>query len=566
MSGNDTDAFAGELFYASSDSQMGRARRWLRVGGVLSFVMAMLIPGGSIPAMLIGGGIVLILFVGIDILLTRQLRDGQAVVAITDEWIESPVFSGTQKRFLWSEIAAVSLEAQQGAPWLEFQLADASGRSDRRRFWTGRNEARPSLLLTRFSTDEQVRLSGAVEQRLRFAGMGSDGTASAIRNAVAEEAEFQERLRQLAPIPWVLWLIVAANVLIWIATAVQGGNVMQNPVDKLLAWGGNAASEVQRGEWWRLLSATFLHGGLMHLAMNMIGLISAGVAVERIYGHRLFLLVYVGSGLFGSALSLHFSAQSAVSVGASGAVFGVTGALLVAIYQHRETLPKAFGKQTISSLGIFIVYALMQGFARQGIDNAAHVGGLLGGCVLALLLPERFDPAHFARHFRVRAMAGLALVLVGTTVVAVMAPAAPVDQKRLMESQSVLMRGLAGFDAALKALRLDSQATKEGRMSERDADDRSRYVHAPAFRAVSQELSSVYLRPGDPREGFVRDVRRMTELFVESLGMASVYREGSERPEPVDPSRWRAIEKELLEIDARMRKHAEAGKAASKER
>lgn len=562
---NDRDsAFMGELFYASNDSQLGKARRWLWFAGLITIAGVLAGTRGSLPGMMIAGGLSLVVFVIIDIYFSRQLCAGEAVVAMTDEWIESPVFSGTQKRFQWHEIADVSLESTQGAPWLELQLTDSTGRSDRKSFWTGRNEARPSLLLTRFSADEQARLTTAIEQHLNTVNSVADGSASVMRNTVAEDAEFQERLRQLVPIPWLLWLIVAANVLIWIATAVYGGNVMQNSADKLLLWGGNAASEVQRGDWWRLLSATFLHGGLMHLVMNMIGLVSAGIAVERIYGHRLFLLIYIGSGLLGSALSLHFSAQAAVSVGASGAVFGVTGALLVAIFQHRDTLPKTFSTQTLSSLGIFIVYALMQGFAKQGIDNAAHVGGLVGGCLLAYLLPERFDMAHFARNFRSRAIAGVVLVLVATTGVAAMAPRAAIDQKRLLESQALFTRGLANFDAALKAVQQEAQAVNAGKMSERESDDRSRSVHAPAFRNALADLAGVYLRPGDPREPLLREVRRMTELFVESLGMQSVYREGSDKPEPLDPVRMAAIEGELKAVDERITKLVEEAKAKAK--
>lgn len=561
MANVNAEAFAGELFYSSGNSQLGKARRWLWLIALFSVAGAIAGARGSPLGMLFAGGLTLLTFVAIDAYFKGQLRDGQAVVAITDEWIESPVFSSAQKRFEWREISGVSLEATQGAPWLEFRLASTADRSDRKSFWTGRSEARPSLLLTRFSVDEQARLTAAIERQLNAAGSVAEGAASAVHSSVAEEAEFQERLRQMAPIPWMLWLIVGANVLIWALTAVYSGSILQNPADKLFAWGGNTASEVQRGEWWRLLSATFLHGGLMHVAMNMIGLVSAGVAVERIYGHRLFLLIYFGSGLLGSALSLHFSAQSSVSVGASGAVFGITGALLVAVFQHRENLPKAFGKQTISSLGVFIVYALMQGFAKQGIDNAAHIGGLIGGGLLAAILPERFDMAHYLRTYRTRLAAGLLLVVATAAAIAAIAPRAAVDHKRLFDSTGLITRGLNGFDAGIKGVRDDALAVQRGAMSEREADERSRRIHAPAFRAVLEDLDGVYLRPGDPRAEFIRDVRRMTELLFESLAMESVWQDGNDRPTPADPQRMAAIERELREVDARLKKFMEVAKA-----
>lgn len=141
---------------------------------------------------------------------------------------------------------------------------------------------------------------------------------------------FANRRRALARQPWVSYALVLLNVAVWLITLASGAALMQAPADKMLVWGGNAASEVQRGQWWRLLTAVFLHSGLMHLAANMVALLCAGPTVERVYGSHRFLLLYLGAGLAGSALSMHFSAQHATAVGASGAVFGVAGALLVA--------------------------------------------------------------------------------------------------------------------------------------------------------------------------------------------------------------------------------------------
>lgn len=355
--------------------------------------------------------------------------------------------------------------------------------------------------------------------------------------------------------------MVAINVLVWGLTVANGAGAVKASAEMLLYWGGNAASEVQGGDWWRLLTATFLHSGAMHLAMNMAGLVGAGITVERIYGHRLFLLIYLGSGLVGSALSLHFSAQQAVSVGASGAVFGVTGALLVGIFQHRRKLPRAFGAQTLGGVGFFIVYSLVQGFAQQGIDNGAHVGGLLGGCLLAFLLPERFAMEHFLRTFRTRAAAGLAVVAAATAGLALTAPPAQLEQRRLFESRPILERAVSGFDAAIKELQVEHEKVQAGVLTERESDERSRTVHAPVFRRLLADLDRIYLAPSDPRGPMIKETRLMTALILESLEMDSVYREGSDKPEPADPLRMAAIEKELRRAGNRFVRLAEEAKA-----
>lgn len=295
----------------------------------------------------------------------------------------------------------------------------------------------------------------------------------------------------------------------------------------------------------------------MHVAMNMLGLYSAGLLVERIYGHRLYLVIYFCSGLIGSALSLHFSAQQAVSVGASGAVFGVTGALLVAVFQHRDKLPKEFSKQMMSGIGFFVVYSLLQGFAKQGIDNAAHIGGLIGGCLAAFILPERFDMESFRKSFASRAIIAIIAGTLATVGIAATAPRATIDQARIFASNKLLERGMVEFQTALKAIQQEQADIQAGKLSEREADDRSRTVHAPALRIVIERLSQVALRPGDRREPVVKDTIRISELFAESLAMDSVFVEGDPKPYPADPARSSQIEAEIKVVAERLKKNSE---------
>lgn len=543
-----------ESFYSSSASHLGKSRRWLWLSAVLGLAISAARNKGSVGSLLFSTVFVL-LFIGlIDWFLRRQLKPGQALVTVDREGIESPIFTGKTKRYQWKDVVGVSIESTQNVHRLQLVLAESLGLPDKRNFWNGLNDARPAIQLSSFEPQVQERMLQAVNQRFQQYRTDAGLEPHSLVNPLVEERKFQERLKSFAPIPWITYLIIAINVLVWGITVIYGAGLLQAPADKLLLWGGNAASEVQHGQWWRLLTATFLHSGLMHLTMNMLGLVGAGIIVERIYGHRLFALIYLGSGLMGSALSLHFTAQHAVSVGASGAVFGVTGALLVGIFQHRRQLPKTFGKQTLSSIGFFIIYSLMQGFAKQGIDNAAHVGGLLGGCLCAFILPERFDMPHFSRTFTKRAIAALVIVGAATVSLAAMAPPATIDQARIFTSNEILIQSFKRFDEGMKALQQEQISIKAGKLSEREADERSRTVHAPVFRRVADDLSQVVLRPGDPREQFLKDVQRMAELLAESLAMDSVFNEESKKFEPTNPARAAKIEEEFGQISERTKK------------
>lgn len=542
-------ATTGEiLFYSSNHSQLGKAQRWLWFGALIGLlpVLATQSKGGSFPtfSIVVFGA----LFGGIWLYLRSLMKPGQPLVVVHEDRIESSLFRGDPKSFSWKEISAISLQMHNNARTLEFKLAEKEGRPDKKNFWNGVNYARPTIPLTAFDEITQERMLEAIRARIDKLAPEDGGAVGELVNEIADEREFQERLKSMAPVPWMTYTMIGLNLLIWLATLSMGGGFAKTSADLLLAWGGNAASEVQRGEWWRLVSATFLHSGFMHVTMNMMGLVAAGITVERIYGHRLFALIYLGSGLCGSALSLHFSAQSSVSVGASGAVFGVTGALLVAVLQHRDKLPKTFSKQTISGLSFFILYSLVQGATKPGIDNAAHVGGLLGGCLLAFVLPERFDMASFKRTFAKQAIVASVIIVAATVSLAAMAPRATVDQARIFASNEIVVQSLKRFDEEMKALQQEQTDIKAGKISEREVDERSRTVHAPVFRKVADDLSKVVFRAGDRRDQLSKNIQRMAELLAEGLAMESTFNEESKKFKPIDPERAIRIETELKKL------------------
>ena len=544
-----------EYFYASKNGPLARSKLLLWISLLVFAVPVAFVVLQRGPFLWATLGFFLVIGGVAEWGIRKQLRPGKPLVTLSDDALASTNLSGREKRLSWSAIEKVSVESLQGTRVLAFVLR---GVKCRRGFWDWNSSGRPLLTLTPFSPDDQERLLDAINKRhVKFADCPA-GEQFNGGNEIREEREFQEKLKELQPITWVTYALIVVNLAIWGAMLANGASFINTPADRLFDWGGNAASAVQQGEWWRMISAIFLHSGFLHVAMNMLGLYSAGVTVERIYGSGFFLLLYIGAGLLGSALSLHFSAQDAVSVGASGAVFGVTGALLVAVFQHRRTLPKTFSRQTISGVGFFVVYALLQGLGKQGIDNAAHVGGLLGGCLAAFILPERFDMAVFQKLVARRALAVLLVLGAAIACLAAMAPPAKLDLGRVFASADIVDRALKRFDAAVKNLQLEMASLKDGKMSEREADARSRAVHAPEFRAVVDGLDPVVLRPGDPRESFVKDIKRLSELLAEALAMESVFNEETGKYEPTNPARAAEIDAEIGKVNERVTKFINA--------
>jgi rhomboid protease GluP len=137
---------------------------------------------------------------------------------------------------------------------------------------------------------------------------------------------------------------------------------------------------LRSGQWWTLLTATYLHGDVLHILFNMLWLRDMGFQVEREYGASRFLLIYTFAGLAGSLLSALVGTP--YSVGASGAIFGLFGALIFYGWHRGGTFGSAIFRRTLFWAGLLFVY----GLAGANVDNWGHLGGLLGGFLLAVLL------------------------------------------------------------------------------------------------------------------------------------------------------------------------------------
>ncbi|MBU0752443.1 MAG: rhomboid family intramembrane serine protease [Gammaproteobacteria bacterium] len=198
--------------------------------------------------------------------------------------------------------------------------------------------------------------------------------------AKADAHEFS-RFLQESGTPLVTLAIIAANVIMYLVAGAKGAGWMSGNTMVLYDLGGNFAASTALGQWWRLATSMFLHAGLMHVALNMWALWEAGRIAERLFGHGTFAMVYLAAGLLGALASINWQ-QDFVGVGASGAVFGVYGALLAALALRKDMLPLSVARQMTASMAVFVAYSLLNGFAKTGIDNAAHLGGLLAGALL----------------------------------------------------------------------------------------------------------------------------------------------------------------------------------------
>ena len=181
--------------------------------------------------------------------------------------------------------------------------------------------------------------------------------------------------------------ILAINVMVFIAMALAGASITQPNSADLLRFGANFGPYTMAGQWWRLLTCVFVHIGIIHIALNMWCLWGLGRLAESIYDHWTYAAVYLITGVSASVGSLIWD-PARLSAGASGAIFGIAGALISSLYLGEFNIPKTSVSAMLQSIvrfaGINLVFGAMAGHT----DNAAHVGGLVSGLILGALIAK----------------------------------------------------------------------------------------------------------------------------------------------------------------------------------
>lgn len=309
-------------------------------------------------------------------------------------------------------------------------------------------------------------------------------------------------------------VLLAGNLAVFAGMLAQGAGLWHSPNHVQLAWGAGFGPATRDGEWWRLGTAMFVHFGILHLALNLWALADSGRLVERLYGHTRFLAIYVISGIAGNLLSLLAHGDRAVSGGASSAIFGAYGALLVWLWRERRQVDPLEFRWLIGGSAAFAAATIAMGLLIPGIDNAAHLGGLICGALAgrALALPFTAEsPLPGAGRWMA---AAAVLVLVTALIAAVPGPdyrwreeeqaRAEIrdflaEERRIAERwRTILETGAAGGASFEElAARIESDITTE-------------------YQESFEHLSALQLDPAAPSARTVRILKRYTQLRGEA--------------------------------------------------
>jgi len=337
--------------------------------------------------------------------------------------------------------------------------------------------------------------------------------------------ESEDAIQPVMAAPWVqreatvslTQVILGANVMVFIAMVIASDFSTDFTGQVSAHFGANFGPYTLSGQWWRLLTYMFLHGNLFHIATNMWCLWNIGTLCEALYGRFTYAAIYLISGVAGGLASIGWN-PNVLSVGASGALFGLTGALIASFYLGSFSLSGINIKSTLSSLLFFAGFSLFLGKVFPGIDNACHVGGLISGLILggliAVAAPENNKPMA-----RIGILLFVVVLLAGSAVGVYRWRGSEVRLFSAMDAQRNIDRLIGEFQKRVKQSPQDASAhnalaqayLSKGQFPEGESELKRVLELQPQNIRARRDLGAAYLSQSQPKEAHAEFATWLTQ-------------------------------------------------------
>ncbi|WP_207706232.1 rhomboid family intramembrane serine protease [Clostridium sp. HBUAS56017] len=211
--------------------------------------------------------------------------------------------------------------------------------------------------------------------------MYCDQSLEGIGNAAVEIIRRSENPHKKNKSNYVITIaLISINIILYVISGILSDNFLDIDGAVLLLLGGKFGPLINNGEWWRIITCNFLHGGLIHIVTNMYSLYIIGSQIEIIFGKLKYIIIYTIAGITSSLFS-YYLAPNTLSIGASGAIFGLLGALLSFAIKEKDRINKG----VITNILIVVALNIYIGTTIPNIDNYAHFGGLIGGMIISVI-------------------------------------------------------------------------------------------------------------------------------------------------------------------------------------
>lgn len=234
------------------------------------------------------------------------------------------------------------------------------------------------------STEERIILINKDSKKIVYSNDNSSNTGVLLQKFMNDMESDNKKNKY-----WITWSIVLLNLIMYVISSILSGNPFVMDTDVLNILGAKNNELIMAGQYYRLITCMFLHGSLIHIASNMYSLYCVGYMVEAVYGRAKYIFIYFLSGIISSYVSFLFS--NAISVGASGAIFGVLGAVLVFSFRYKNRI----GKDLFINIIAVIALNVFIGLSMTNIDNFAHIGGLISGIIISAIIGVKKENERF---------------------------------------------------------------------------------------------------------------------------------------------------------------------------
>jgi len=340
-----------------------------------------------------------------------------------------------------------------------------------------------------------------------------------VQHEAAQRGELADDAPQpVMHVPWarsesnisVTNVLLIANVMVFVAMMIamvqNGGLSFDFPGQLLVHFGANFGPFTLSGQWWRLLTYMFLHGGLMHIAFNMWCLWDLGALCESLYGRWTYAAIYFVTGIAAGLTSVGWN-PGVLSVGASGAIFGLAGALIASFYLGEFSVPRVVIQGTLRSLLFFVGFNVFFGSVVSGIDNACHAGGLISGLIVGALI-ARLAPQPDRPMRRVGVLLFMVLIIGGSALGVHRWRGSGIHFGSMAETQRNLDRAIGQLQKNVQKNPSDASAHyalarayfAKGQIAD-GARELKRVVDLqPENTEARLELGAAYLNQGQPKE------------------------------------------------------------------
>ncbi|HEX4786453.1 MAG TPA: rhomboid family intramembrane serine protease [Candidatus Sulfotelmatobacter sp.] len=336
-----------------------------------------------------------------------------------------------------------------------------------------------------------------------------------VQHEAAQRGELAEDAPQpVMNVPWarsqsnisVTNVLLIANVMVFIAMVIASGPSLDFTGQVMVHFGANFGPFTLSGQWWRLLTYMFLHGGLMHIAFNMWCLWDLGALCESLYGRWTYAAIYFVTGIAAGLTSVGWN-PGVLSVGASGAIFGLAGALIASFYLGEFSVPRVAIQGTLRSLLFFVGFNVFFGSVVSGIDNACHAGGLISGLIVGALI-ARLAPQPDRPMRRVGVLLFMVLIIGGSALGVHRWRGSGIHFGSMAETQKNLDRAIGELQKKVQKNPSDASAHyalahayfARGESSDGTSELKRVVDLQPQNTEARLELGAAYLNRGQPKD------------------------------------------------------------------